>query len=72
MFLFRQILRTLSRRRFKSAVVLLVSLILVLFINIYVDTISQYQQTLAELHATIEVTGHIISLDGSTNDLVIS
>ena len=63
--------RSLLRRGVRSLVVLAVSLVIALFLNMYGNAISQHEQTLDELHASIEVTGYIISLDGNTQGLDI-
>ena len=68
MFIVKAALRTMARRRFKSLMVLAVSLVLVLFINMYTETISKHQVTLAELHENIEVTGYITDADANKLD----
>lgn len=68
MFIAKAALRIMARRRFKSLVVLAVSLVLVLFINMYAETISKHQATLTELYENIEVAGHITSADGTKLD----
>ena len=73
MFLVRTPLRAVFRHRFRSAIVIVVSIVMVLFINMYANAITQHVQTLAELHADIDVDGHVTSADGSrTDDLNIS
>lgn len=73
MFLATATLRMLTRRRFKSLAVIGVSLVLVLFMNIYAESIVKHQAALNDLHAGIEVTGNITSHDGSIlDDLDIS
>lgn len=73
MFLAAATLRMLTRRRFKSLAVIGVSLVLVLFMNIYAESIVKHQAALNDLHAGIEVTGNITSHDGSIlDDLDIS
>ena len=42
-----------------------VSLVLVLFINMYSETISKHQATLVELHENIEVTGYITGAEAN-------
>lgn len=68
MFVAKAALRIMTRRRFKSLVVLAVSLVLVLFINMYAETISKHQDTLTELYENIEVAGYITSADGTKLD----
>ena len=65
MFIIKGALRTMARRKFKSAMVLAVSLVLVLFINMYSETISKHQATLVELHENIEVTGYITGAEAN-------
>jgi hypothetical protein len=73
MFMAKAALRMTTRRRFMSLVVMAVSLVLILFINMYARTIDQHQATLAELHANIKVTGYITSADGARlDDLAIN
>jgi hypothetical protein len=45
--------------------VLAVSLVLVLFINMYTETTFKHQATLADLHESIEVTGYITGSDAN-------
>ncbi|HBI57237.1 MAG TPA: hypothetical protein DDY38_10460 [Firmicutes bacterium] len=73
MFLAAATLRMMTRRKFKSLAVIGVSLVLVLFMNIYAESIVKHQAALNDLHAGIEVTGNITSHDGSIlDDLDIS
>lgn len=68
MFLTKAVFRTMTRRRFKSLVVAAASLALVLFMNMYAETIVRHQASLDELHDNITVTGYITSPDGSKFD----
>jgi len=73
MFLAKAALRMLTRRKFKNLAVIGVSLALVLFINMYAESIVKHQAAINDLHAGIEVTGNITSHDGSSlDDLDIS
>ena len=71
MFIVKASLRQLFRRKLRSLVVLVVSLVIVLFLNVYTNTIYRHRQTLDELHANIEVTGYITDLDGNIDGLRI-
>ena len=56
MLIIKMTLKSISRRKFKSAVILLVSLALSLFLAVYANAITRHLQTLADLHESIEVT----------------
>lgn len=71
MFVFKAALRPLFRRRLRSLIVVAVSLVIVLFLNIYANSIDEHKQTLDKLHANIEVTGYITDLDGNIDGLRI-
>lgn len=48
-----------------------VSLMIVVFINVYANSIDQHRITLDELYANIEVTGYIANMEGSIDGLKI-
>ena len=64
-------LKTMGRRKFKSLIVLMVSLMLVIFITYYANVIESQIETLNELHANIEVTAFMTSTDGELENLQI-
>lgn len=67
-FIVNAALRMVLRHWKRSLIVIGVSLALVLFINMYAGTINQHIETLAEIHANIEVDGHITNSNGSETD----
>ncbi len=72
MFAVKAALRPLIRRKFRSLAVLVVSIVLVLFLNIYANAINQQRQNLDELYANIEVTAYIVDLNGNAEGLEIN
>ncbi len=64
MLIIKMTLKSISRRKFKSAVILLVSLALSLFLAVYANAITRHLQTLADLHESIEVTAAFMSKEG--------
>lgn len=71
MFVIKASLRQLFRRKLRSLVVIAVSLVIVLFLNMYANTINQHRQTLRELYANIEVSGYVTDLDDNIDGLQI-
>lgn len=72
MFVVIAVLRPLFRRRLRSLIVVVVSLVLVLFLNMYEHTILQHHETLNELYANIEVTGYIADSRGNLDGLKVA
>lgn len=56
------------RRKFKSIIVLMTSLILVLFITFYASSVDKHLQTLDELYTSIDVTAHMTNWNGSSTE----
>ena len=61
-------LRSLRRSKGKSLLALSVSLVLVLFLSAYSQSIAQHKRNLASLHQSITVTGQITNYNGSETD----